>query len=164
MKKTVSKPKKKPLKKPIGQKPSHGLVAQPKANAASEREESHLKRWLREHRITEVECLVPDITGNARGKIIPATKFSTITARACRRAFSPPRSPANTSTSTTKSSAPPIPTCTCAPIRTPCAWCLGPAIRPCRSSTTASPAKANRTNWRRAMCCAACSSATKRWV
>jgi glutamine synthetase len=41
-------------------------------------------RWLKERRITEVECLVPDITGNARGKIIPADKFSTTTARACR--------------------------------------------------------------------------------
>lgn len=38
--------------------------------------ESALKRWLKEKRITEVECLVPDITGNARGKIIPAAKFS----------------------------------------------------------------------------------------
>ena len=49
----------------------------PSRAPTSEREESHLKRWLREHRITEVECLVPDITGNARGKIIPAAKFST---------------------------------------------------------------------------------------
>jgi glutamine synthetase len=39
-------------------------------------QESTLKRWLKERRITEVECLVPDITGNARGKIIPAAKFS----------------------------------------------------------------------------------------
>lgn len=39
-------------------------------------QESGLKRWLKERRITEVECLVPDITGNARGKIIPAAKFS----------------------------------------------------------------------------------------
>lgn len=31
--------------------------------------------WLKENRITEVECLVPDITGNARGKFIPAHKF-----------------------------------------------------------------------------------------
>ena len=38
--------------------------------------ESSLLRWLKERRITEVECLVPDITGNARGKIIPADKFS----------------------------------------------------------------------------------------
>ncbi len=41
-----------------------------------EQQESSLKRWLKEQRITEVECLVPDITGNARGKIIPAAKFS----------------------------------------------------------------------------------------
>ena len=39
-------------------------------------QESAIKRWLKERRITEVECLVPDITGNARGKIIPAAKFS----------------------------------------------------------------------------------------
>ncbi|WP_313160280.1 glutamine synthetase family protein, partial [Stenotrophomonas sp.] len=39
-------------------------------------QESVLLRWLKDRRITEVECLVPDITGNARGKIIPADKFS----------------------------------------------------------------------------------------
>lgn len=39
-------------------------------------QESKLLRWLKERRITEVECLVPDFTGNARGKIIPAAKFS----------------------------------------------------------------------------------------
>lgn len=38
--------------------------------------ESKLLRWLKDRRITEVECLVPDFTGNARGKIIPAAKFS----------------------------------------------------------------------------------------
>lgn len=42
----------------------------------AEQQESSLKLWLKEKRITEVECLVPDLTGNARGKIIPATKFS----------------------------------------------------------------------------------------
>ncbi|MDN0075455.1 glutamine synthetase family protein [Crenobacter sp. SG2303] len=31
--------------------------------------------WLREHRITEVECILPDMTGVARGKIIPKDKF-----------------------------------------------------------------------------------------
>ena len=31
--------------------------------------------WMREHRITEVECILPDITGVARGKIIPRDKF-----------------------------------------------------------------------------------------
>ncbi|WP_337053657.1 MULTISPECIES: glutamine synthetase family protein [Pseudoxanthomonas] len=38
--------------------------------------DNSLRRWLKERRITEVECLVPDITGIARGKIIPADKFS----------------------------------------------------------------------------------------
>ncbi|MGI9301269.1 MAG: glutamine synthetase family protein, partial [Gammaproteobacteria bacterium] len=31
--------------------------------------------WLKEHRITEVEALVPDMSGIARGKIMPANKF-----------------------------------------------------------------------------------------
>ncbi|MGE8226431.1 MAG: glutamine synthetase family protein [Stenotrophomonas sp.] len=44
--------------------------------AIAVQEESLLLRWLKERHITEVECLVPDITGNARGKIIPADKFS----------------------------------------------------------------------------------------
>lgn len=35
-----------------------------------------LMAWLKARRITEVECLVPDLTGNARGKIVPADKFS----------------------------------------------------------------------------------------
>ncbi len=34
-----------------------------------------LEAWLKERRITEVEALVPDMTGNARGKIIPAYRF-----------------------------------------------------------------------------------------
>ncbi|HQT89080.1 MAG TPA: glutamine synthetase family protein [Acidiphilium sp.] len=34
-----------------------------------------LTDWFNEHRITEVECLVPDITGIPRGKIMPAQKF-----------------------------------------------------------------------------------------
>ncbi len=46
------------------------------AKTPQEREQSSLKRWLKERRITEVECLVPDITGNARGKIVPETKYS----------------------------------------------------------------------------------------
>jgi glutamine synthetase len=32
-------------------------------------------KWLIENRISEVEVLVPDMTGNARGKFIPADKF-----------------------------------------------------------------------------------------
>ncbi|HQT66327.1 MAG: glutamine synthetase [Rhodospirillales bacterium 20-60-12] len=31
--------------------------------------------WFEEHRITEVECFIPDITGIPRGKIMPAQKF-----------------------------------------------------------------------------------------
>jgi glutamine synthetase len=34
-----------------------------------------IRNWLKEHSISEVECLVPDMTGNARGKFIPAPQF-----------------------------------------------------------------------------------------
>ena len=37
--------------------------------------EESVEEFLKENLISEVECLVPDITGNARGKFIPANKF-----------------------------------------------------------------------------------------
>jgi len=37
---------------------------------------AELERWLDEHRVTEIECLVPDLTGVARGKIMPREKFT----------------------------------------------------------------------------------------
>jgi glutamine synthetase len=37
---------------------------------------SDLERWLNERRVTEIECLVPDLTGVARGKILPREKFT----------------------------------------------------------------------------------------
>ena len=33
------------------------------------------KEWINAHKLQEIECLVPDIAGNARGKFIPADKF-----------------------------------------------------------------------------------------
>jgi len=37
--------------------------------------QQELVEWLRANGISEVECLVPDMTGSARGKFIPANKF-----------------------------------------------------------------------------------------
>ena len=34
-----------------------------------------MKDWIEQHQITEVECIVPDLAGSARGKIMPASKF-----------------------------------------------------------------------------------------
>lgn len=34
-----------------------------------------IRDWLKQHQISEVEVLVPDLTGNARGKFIPAHQF-----------------------------------------------------------------------------------------
>ncbi len=36
---------------------------------------TEIEAYLKEHRIDEVECLVPDMAGIARGKILPADKF-----------------------------------------------------------------------------------------
>jgi len=36
---------------------------------------NELQRWFAAHDISEVECLFADMTGNARGKCMPATKF-----------------------------------------------------------------------------------------
>ncbi len=35
-----------------------------------------LEAWFDERRVTELECLVPDLTGVARGKILPREKFT----------------------------------------------------------------------------------------
>ncbi len=35
----------------------------------------NIEQWLKENSITEVECLVPDLGGIARGKILPTDKF-----------------------------------------------------------------------------------------
>ena len=37
---------------------------------------SDLEQWLDNNRVTEIECLVPDLTGVARGKILPRQKFT----------------------------------------------------------------------------------------
>lgn len=42
---------------------------------STEENRNYLEKWLKERRITEVECQVPDLAGIARGKILPARKF-----------------------------------------------------------------------------------------
>src|SRR5688572_11282090 len=37
---------------------------------------SELEQWLNKNLVTEIECLVPDLTGVARGKILPREKFT----------------------------------------------------------------------------------------
>ena len=44
-----------------------------------------LEQWLNERRVTEVECLVPDLTGVARGKILPRASPLKTGVCACRR-------------------------------------------------------------------------------
>ena len=35
----------------------------------------NLEQWISDHKIDEVECIVPDINGVQRGKVLPAKKF-----------------------------------------------------------------------------------------
>ena len=37
---------------------------------------SDLEQWFNRHGVTEIECLVPDLTGVARGKILPRSRFT----------------------------------------------------------------------------------------
>jgi glutamine synthetase len=41
-------------------------------------------RWLRDHRIDEVECIVPDMSGMMRGKIVPREDFIRVMAEGVR--------------------------------------------------------------------------------
>ena len=66
-----------PSHKTASSKP--GAYAPPNAVGASRMptvDMSTIEAWLKEHKISEVECLVPDMTGNARGKFIPAHQFT----------------------------------------------------------------------------------------
>jgi len=37
---------------------------------------TELEQWFNQHHVTEIECLVPDLTGVARGKILPRERFT----------------------------------------------------------------------------------------
>ena len=63
--------------------PRHTATESPGGAGALEAEERpqvrtapELRAWLKERRIEEVECAVPDIAGVARGKAMPASKFA----------------------------------------------------------------------------------------
>ncbi len=46
------------------------------SNVPTDREE--LRAWMREHEVYEVECIVPDQAGVAKGKVMPAVKFADV--------------------------------------------------------------------------------------
>jgi glutamine synthetase len=35
-----------------------------------------MKAWIKKHQVSDVECIVPDLAGAARGKIMPASKYT----------------------------------------------------------------------------------------
>ena len=36
---------------------------------------SELKQWLESNKISEVECIFPDMAGSSKGKILPVQRF-----------------------------------------------------------------------------------------
>lgn len=54
--------------------PAEGLSFPDGTSEAEQR--AALLKWLRDRRIEEVECIVPDLAGVARGKVMPAVKFA----------------------------------------------------------------------------------------
>ena len=98
------------------------------------------QEWLRENRVTEVECLVADINGIARGKILPARSSS----RSIQEDVL--RLPESIFIQTVTGDYPEderhrpdrIATFTCSPTPTRSASCPGTRSRPPRSSPTAS--------------------------
>ncbi len=84
-----------------------------------------LYTWLKEHRITEVECVISDLTGIARGKIAPTAKFLHERGMRLPKACCCRRSPATTLTMTSTT------TCSMPPTST---WSAGPTPAPCTRS------------------------------
>jgi len=44
-------------------------------HSVTEEDKATITQWLTDNNISEIECIVPDTTGNARGKFIPAHQF-----------------------------------------------------------------------------------------
>jgi len=51
-------------------------IENPMATSSDVNSFADLERWLDEQSVTEVECLVPDLSGVARGKILPRDRFT----------------------------------------------------------------------------------------
>ena len=55
----------------IGWRSTNGPALRPNRGLMS----VNLEQWISDHKIDEVECIVPDINGVQRGKVLPAQKF-----------------------------------------------------------------------------------------
>ena len=51
---------------------------------------TQLSEWLKQHQITEVECVTPDFTGIARGKIVPRENSAPMVCACPRRCWCKP--------------------------------------------------------------------------
>src|SRR5882762_9242334 len=117
---------------------------------------STIQQFLKEHGISEVEAIIPDMAGVARGKLMPAEKFAeeegmrlpeAIFLQTVTGDYPDDQSAMNPSD---------IDIVLKADLR-PCASCRGRRSRPRRSFMIASTAMAGRSPWRRATYCGGCS-------
>ena len=53
----------------------HATPSRPIVHARADGAMSHIERWCRERAITEVEALMPDMSGVARGKVVPVAAY-----------------------------------------------------------------------------------------
>lgn len=53
-------------------KPEINLDVSPELSKSNETE---LHKWIREYQVDEVECVIPDMAGVARGKVMPSSKY-----------------------------------------------------------------------------------------
>lgn len=54
---------------------SETLVLDPESGTSTGATDNDAAGWIRKHDVREVECLIPDMNGVLRGKILPAEKF-----------------------------------------------------------------------------------------
>jgi glutamine synthetase len=51
------------------------VLESPEPSARGAPDEASARQWCRERRIEDVECIIPDQAGVARGKLMPTPKF-----------------------------------------------------------------------------------------
>ena len=118
--------------RPRSSAPSATHAAEPTTPARRNATMQHIDEFLKKHHITEIEAIIPDMAGIARGKIIPRSKFESGESHAPAAGRDDPDRHRRISRRRHASPASPIPTWSACPTRRRSAWCRGPPIRPRR--------------------------------
>src|SRR5688572_10816191 len=54
---------------------SETLALDPESGTSADASGARAAAWIRKHGVREIECLIPDMNGVLRGKVLPAEKF-----------------------------------------------------------------------------------------